>query len=75
MSGKALDEEFRLSLIRDKRTLSELNKTLARDGTDSAWLCGVRAPNPGDKYHPASKPMMSACALLLSTMESHHLFI
>ena len=43
MSAKALVEELKLSLTRDRRTLSELNKTPARDGSDSAWLCGVRA--------------------------------
>lgn len=55
MSGKALGEELRLGLTGDKRTLSELNKTPARDGSDSAWLCGVRASNPGDKSHPRVK--------------------
>ena len=55
MSAKALGAELRLSLARDRRTLSELNKTPARDGSDSAWLCGVRAINPADKSHPASK--------------------
>lgn len=43
MSAKALAEELRLSLTRGQRTLSGLNKKPARDGSDSAWLCGVRA--------------------------------
>ena len=75
ISAKALGEELKLSLARDRRTVSELNKTPARDGSDSAWLCGVRAINPADKSHPASKPMTSGRALLLSTMESHYLCI
>ena len=60
MSGKPLGKELRLGFTRVGSTLNGLNETLARDGSDSAWLCGVRAITPRDKAHPASKPMTSA---------------
>ena len=69
---KSLDKEVRLGLTWDGSTLSGLNETLARDGSECAWLCGVRAIN---KSHPASKPMTSAAPCASVTMGSHYLFI
>ena len=52
MSGKPLGKELRLGFTRVGSTLSGLNETLARDGSDSAWLCGVSAINPIDYLTP-----------------------
>ena len=75
MSGKLLGKDVRLGFTRDGSKLSGLNETLARDGSDSAWLCGVKTINPRDESHPASKPMTSAAPCASVTMGSHYSFI
>ena len=75
MSGKPLAKEPSLAFTKDESTLSGLNETLARDGSVSAWLCGVRAINPRDKSHPASKAYDVRRALLLSSYGISLLFI